>query len=164
MKLKKKRKSKRMLGHGRGTHGWGARKKHISSGNQGGMGMAGTGKMAGHKFSLLQKLYPGQEYLGKQGITSRSTERIPNLVINVGYIGENLDAFNAKSKKDGVLDFSEYKILGEGEIKSKVIIKAKSASKSAVEKIEKAGGKVILPQKASEEKAEKESKEKKKEA
>jgi hypothetical protein len=57
-----------MHGHGMGTHGWGARKKHISSGNQGGWGMSGTGKMAGHKKTLVTHLY-GTGYFGKQGIT-----------------------------------------------------------------------------------------------
>ncbi len=57
MKLKKKRKAKTMRGKGMGTHGWGARKKHISSGNRGGWGMSGTGKMAAHKYSYVAKLY-----------------------------------------------------------------------------------------------------------
>ena len=42
-------------------------------------------------------------------------------------------------------------MLGDGEIKDKFIIKAKQASSSAIEKIEKAGGKIILPEKKIEE-------------
>jgi ribosomal protein L15 len=38
----------------------------------------------------------------------------------------------------------DYKILGKGEIKDKFIVKAKSFSKQAKEKIEKAGGKAIF--------------------
>jgi large subunit ribosomal protein L15 len=156
MKLKKKRKMKRMRGHGMGTHGWGARKKHISSGNRGGFGMSGTGKMAGHKKTYVTKLY-GTSYFGKQGVTSRSTERRANEVMNVAYIEENFDDLKAKfGKKDGSLDLKDYKILGDGEIKTKIIINAKSCSKSAKEKIEKAGGKVIVPGEAEEPKEEKE--------
>ena len=36
------------------------------------------------------------------------------------------------------------KILGKGEIKSKIIIKAQKASKNAIKKIEKIGGKVNI--------------------
>ena len=45
------------------------------------------------------------------------------------------------------IDLSKYKILGTGEITIPLIIKAKEASKSAIEKIEKAGGKIILARK-----------------
>ena len=48
------------------------------------------------------------------------------------------------SKKDGWLDLSEYKVLGDGEIKNKLKIKALSVSKNAKEKIEKAGGEINL--------------------
>ena len=43
-----------------------------------------------------------------------------------------------KKKLDGI------KILGKGEIKSKIIIKAQKASKNAIKKIEKIGGKVNI--------------------
>jgi len=148
MKLKKRTKASRMHGHGMGSHGWGARKKHVgSSGHSGGKGMSGTGKMAGHKKTLVLKLYGG-EYFGKNGITSRSTEKIKNPVMNLYYLEANLDKLKKKfGKKDGkeeIIDLGDYKILGEGEIKSKLIIKTKSASESAREKIEAAGGKLIL--------------------
>jgi large subunit ribosomal protein L15 len=44
--------------------------------------------------------------------------------------------------KDGV------RLLGDGELKAKLTFDVAGASKSAIEKIEKAGGKVNLPQKA----------------
>jgi len=131
MKLKKKRKSVRM----RGTryHGWAA-KKHKGSGNRGGKGMAGTGKKAGQKLSYIHKyLMP---YSGKQGYTSRKTEKKKNDVINIGDI--------QKKYKAGEINLENYKILGGGEIKGKFVIKAKSFSKQAREKIEKAGGKIIV--------------------
>lgn len=144
MKLKKRRKSSRMHGRGRGTHGWGARKKHVSSGNQAGFGMSGTGKMAGHRKSLVIKLY-GTEYFGKQGVTSRSSKRRHNKVMNLQFIDDNLHSLTKKhGQKDGTINLEDYKILGEGEIKQKIIIKAAAASKSAIEKIEKAGGKILL--------------------
>ncbi len=131
MKLKKKKKSVRMRGSR--THGW-AMKKHKGSGNRGGKGMAGTGKRADHKKTwVIRYKFP---YFGKQGFTSRSTIRKKNKVINLEQIQNNY--------KPGEINLSKYKILGEGEIKDKFIIKAKSASSSAIIKIEKAGGKIIL--------------------
>jgi len=153
MKLKRRHKVSRM--HGRGTHGWGARKKHMGSGHRGGVGMAGTGKKAGQKIMHIQKMY-GTEYFGKSGITSRKTKREKNYVLNIGYIESNFETLKKKfGKKDGVIDLSDYKILGEGEIKTKVLIKARAISSSAKEKIEKVGGKVIVPEFKKEETKEK---------
>jgi ribosomal protein L15 len=148
MKLKKRKKSGRMHGRGMGSHGWGSRKKHVgTSGHSGGKGMSGTGKMAGHKKTLVLKLY-GNNYFGKSGITSRKTEKRKNHVLNLGYIENNLEnlkkKFGKKEKGEEILDLSEYKILGDGELKSKVFIIAKSASLSAIEKIKKIGAKLIL--------------------
>jgi large subunit ribosomal protein L15 len=144
MKLKKRRKSSRMHGRGMGSHGWGARKKHVgTSGHSGGKGMSGTGKKAGHKKTLVEKLY-GHSYFGKQGITSRGTERKHYHVINLKDIQKDLDSIKKKFLKNGVLEMENYRILGDGEIKEKLTIKCLGTSKSAREKIEKAGGKVIL--------------------
>ena len=52
--------------------------------------------------------------------------------------------------KENKIDLSGYKILGEGE-GFKAEIKAKSATKSAIEKMEKAGGKLILSEQKEEE-------------
>ncbi|MBM3247176.1 hypothetical protein FJZ17_01375 [Candidatus Pacearchaeota archaeon] len=159
MKLKKKKKSVRMRGRHMGTHGWGARKKHVSSGHQGGRGMGGSGKKGGSRKTLVHKLY-GHDYFGKQGVTSRGSKRKQNRVINLELIEKNIESLKAKFlKKEGkeeILDLSDYKILGEGEIKTKITIKAKAASKSAKEKIEKTGGKLILE---NSEKSEEDSKE-----
>jgi large subunit ribosomal protein L15 len=133
MKLNKRRKFSRARGSR--TCGW-AMKKHKGSGNRGGKGMAGTGKRADQRKSyVIKNLYP---YFGQQGYTSRKTERRKNDVINVSDL-ENM--------KETEINLKNYKILGEGEIKRKVIVKAKAVSKSAREKIEKAGGKVLLLEK-----------------
>src|SRR3989344_4996472 len=141
MKLKKRKRSKRMHGKGMGTHGWGARKKHKGSGHRGGFGMAGTGKRADQKKTLVIKLYDNK-YFGKQGFTSRSTRRRKNPIINLAFIEKNIDSLRKKYEKNGVLNLAEYKILGDGEIKNKLELIVHSISKSARAKIEKAGGKV----------------------
>ena len=80
IKTKKRKKSSRYHGRKRGTCGTGARKKMKGSGHRGGKGMAGTGKRADQKKTLILKLY-GHDYFGKQGITSKKTERDKNLFL-----------------------------------------------------------------------------------
>jgi ribosomal protein L15 len=111
--------------------------------------MSGTGKKAGHKKTLIQKLY-GHGYFGKQGITSRGTEKRKYHVINVGDLQKDIDSIKKKYLKNGVIEMQNYKLLGDGEIKEKVVIKVLGASESACEKIEKAGGKVIKKEESSE--------------
>ena len=135
IKTKKRKKSSRYHGRNMGTCGTGARKKSKGSGHRGGKGMAGTGKRADHKKSLILKLY-GHGYFGKQGMTSKGTERDKRDRINVSEIQEKY--------KSGEVNLSSYKILGDGEIKNKFTITAQSASKSAIKKVEKAGGKIIV--------------------
>jgi large subunit ribosomal protein L15 len=138
---KKKKKAKKWRGYSR--HGHGARKKWKKSGHHGGCGMAGTGKRADHKKSLIIKLY-GNNYFGKQGITSRSSAKKINDTLNVGEIQREYLSLMKKHGKNNELVLERYKILGEGEIKDKITIKARAFSNSAKEKIEKAGGKIII--------------------
>ena len=145
-----------MHGRGQGTHGWGARKKHKKSGHRGGKGMAGTGKRADQKKTLMTKLY-GHGYFGKQGITSKGTEKDKRLRINLKNIELNIESFvkNGIAKKTarGIeIDLSSYKILDFSEEympKDKLIIKANQSSKSAAEKVRKAGGEIIISSKKS---------------
>ena len=143
-KTHKRKKVSRMHGRKMGTHGWGARKKHKKSGHRGGTGMAGTGKRGDQKTTLITKLY-GHEYFGKQGITSRKTKRDTRQRINLAQIEKNLEKYGKKTAKGWEINLEKYKILGEGEIKEKLIITASQASESALKKVKKAGGDIILP-------------------
>jgi large subunit ribosomal protein L15 len=142
-KTHKRKKVSRMHGRKMGTHGWGARKKHKKSGHRGGTGMAGTGKRGDQKTTLITKLY-GHEYFGKQGITSRKTKRDTRQRINIRQIEKNLEKYGKKTSKGWEINLEKYKILGEGEVKEKMIISAREASASAIEKVKKAGGEIIL--------------------
>ena len=142
-KTKKRKKAPRMRGRHSGTHGGGARKKRKKSGHKGGFGMAGSGKRADHKKTLITKLY-GHGYFGKQGITSKKSQRDKRKRINLLDIGLNLEKYGKKSGDKWNIDLKNYKILGKGEVKNKLIIKAKEASKSAIEKVEKEGGEIVL--------------------
>jgi len=132
MKLKKRKKHGRMRGIR--THGHSA-KLHKGKGSRGGKGMSGTGKRADQKKTLVIKNY-GTGYFGKQGITSRKTAKKKIKFINLREITEKYSP--------GEIDLSGYKILGNGETKDKYVIKARAASKSAIDKIKKAGGDIIL--------------------
>lgn len=149
-KTKKRKKASRMNGRGQGTHGWGARKKHKKSGHRGGKGMAGTGKRADQRKTLVTKLY-GHGYFGKQGITSKSTKRDKRDRINLRDIELNIEKYTergiAKKTAYGIeINLENYKILDSSKdyiLKNKLIIKAKEASKSAEEKIKKLGGEIL---------------------
>ena len=144
MKIKKRKKSSRMHGKKMGTHGWGARKKHKKSGHKGGKGMSGSGKRADHKKSLVIKLY-GHKYFGKQGITSKGTKKDKENRINLRDIELNLSKYSKNTKSEKIeINLSNYKILGTGEVKNKLIIKARDASKSAREKVKAKGGEIII--------------------
>lgn len=90
----------------------------------------------------------------KRGFTKPNQKLVET--INLAKIEEFVSAKKLKAKIDraaleeaGLIrkTGSLVKILGKGEIKSKVEITADEASKSAIEAIEKAGGKVTLPAK-----------------
>jgi len=145
-KTKKRKKSSRMRGRGAGTHGWGARKKHKKSGHRGGKGMAGTGKRADQKKTLVTKLY-GHGYFGKQGITSKKTKKDKRKRINLQDLELNLERYGEKKGDKWIISLPEYKILDSSKEytpKNKLIIKAKSASTSASEKVKKTGGEIIF--------------------
>lgn len=139
MKTHKRKKSSRI--RGARTCGWGFRQKHKGPGNRGGVGMAGSGKRADHKKQVIAEAVTKGNYFGKQGATSRGTKRDKQKRMNLIDIKENI------FKKSGDrIDLKKYIILGNGE-GFKAEITAKGASASAIEKMEKAGGKIILPTK-----------------
>jgi len=146
MQTKKRSKSSRMHGRKMGTHGGGARKGRKGSGHRGGKGMSGSGKRADHKKTLVIKKF-GNKYFGKQGVTSRGTQRDIRQRINLYDIELHLEKYGKKVGDKWELNLSKYKILGQGKIKNKLIIKAKEASKTAIDKIKKAGGDIQLKKK-----------------
>jgi len=128
--IKKRKKSTRYRGSH--THGRGGKKKARGSGHRGGFGMAGTGKRADQRKTFITNL--DRKYFGKEGLKPKKRKY---QIINVG----NIEKIS-KGKKE--LDLSNYKILSDGEIQDAIIITAGSASGSAIKKIEKAGGKIII--------------------
>ncbi len=145
---KKRRKSSRFRGSQ--THKRGHRKRTRGSGNRGGVGMSGTGKRADQKKTFVIKLTGGNNYFGRDKTLRRGTKAKKLEVINLNDINSKLDLLlkkgTAKQGKDSCeLNLKGFKILGEGEVPEiKLIIKASAASKSAIDKVKKAGGDIIF--------------------
>lgn len=76
----------------------------------------------------------------------KRTAKVINTAINIDILEENFKAGETVSletlKEKGLIakKTTAVKILGEGEIKKKVVVEGIPASQSAIEKIEKAGG------------------------
>ncbi len=158
MVARKRSKSSRYRGFQ--THGWGAKKKHRGSGNRGGFGNAGTGKRADQKKTAIWK----EKYFGKSGFIMHG-QKTEISAINIQDLQKNLDKMvsEKKIKKESdkfIIDLNSLgynKLLGKGIAKSKMHITADFASAGAIEKIEQAGGKVILPNAASSDDSKEES-------
>ena len=138
MKVHKRPKNSRI--RGARTVGWGFRQKHKGHGNKGGFGKAGTGKRGDHKkqVALESDSRKKKRYFGKQGLTSRGTAIAKYEKINLFAIKDNM--FVKEGQK---IDLSKHKILGTGDgFKAEIV--ALSATATAIEKMEKAGGKIIL--------------------
>lgn len=126
--MKKRKKARRYRGSH--THGRGFKKKARGSGHRGGVGMAGTGKRADQKKTKILNL--PEKYFGK----SKTLRRKPSIKLKI------INLRDIPNKKE--IDLKGYKILSLGKAPEKIIIKATQASKSAIDKVKKAGGDIIL--------------------
>ncbi len=135
MPYQKRKKNTRQRGSK--THGWGSMKKHRGAGNRGGRGMAGSGKRAKQKKTLILKLYKNN-YLGKKGF-NRPQKVIKKIItINI----KDLKKF--KTTELNLTKLGYNKLLGKGKIKEKYNIKAQACSKLAKKRIEEVGGTVTI--------------------
>ncbi len=140
MKVKKRTKSSRFRGSH--THARGFKKKARGSGHRGGKGMAGTGKRGDQKKTLILNLY-GNDYFGKGKVRRRKVT--PKLeVVNLWEIIQNPSKFGKETKDHIEVNLKGYKILGEGEVNKKIKMTVSKISKSASEKVKKAGGEITL--------------------
>ncbi len=158
MKFKKRRKSSRFRGSH--THGRGGKKKARGSGHRGGFGMAGTGKRADQRKTLILNM--PEEYFGSDKTLRKKLKRL-SPIINLSQIQSNLPSFvkTGKAKESsGVYHISlpKYKILSDGEFTIKAKIAASSASQLAIEKVRHAGGEIIISRKEGKKESKKEDK------
>lgn len=124
------------------TVGYGQVGQHRKSGSRGGKGKAGLHK---HKWSWTVKYAPN--YFGRDEFKP-PRRTVAKKWINVSQLNEiyeGLSKIGKIKKKDGkalidLTDLGYDKLLGEGEVKHPYYVMAKSFTKSAKDKIEKAGG------------------------
>ena len=133
MTARRQKKRKKYRGHT--THGWGSKKKHRGAGNRGGRGKAGTGKRADQMKSLVLKLYKNT-YFGKKGFKLPQKVKKKERAINIKDLQD--------SKEIDLTKLGYTKLLSAGKIDRAVKVTVDSCSKKAKEKIEKAGGSVLL--------------------
>ena len=118
------------------THGRG-KKGGRGAGLRGGRGNAGLIK---HKYMHMIKYMP--DHFGKHGFKRPQGILKEDKIINVGELEEKFPG-----KKEIDLEKEGFdKLLGSGNLKSKMKIKVNSASEKAIEKIKEKGGEVILPE------------------
>ena len=133
---------------GEGNKGRGAKKKHRGAGHRGGRGAAGSGKRGDAK---KPRYWKNAKYFGKNGFASINPNVVPKIGISHldAMIDTLLESGKAKLNNDIVIidlkTIGLRKLLGTGFTSRKFEITVEMASAKAVEKIEKAGGKVILP-------------------
>lgn len=139
----------RKIQKSRGTRncGWGNTQKHRGAGSRGGRGMAGSKKQ---KWSYVSKYMP--EHFGRSGFKMPQKMISEDATINVGQLDCQIESYvskgaaQLKDKKYSIdLKAAGYdKLLGSGRVKHAIDVKVGKSSKSAIGKIEGAGGKVEL--------------------
>jgi len=152
MSLNKRKKAIKLRGHH--THGYGSKKKHRGSGHQGGVGMAGTGKKADQKKTMIWK---DKKYFGRHGFDSKNTVKIK--YTNLFYIETHLDLLikEGKARKEGnvyhinLKDLGCNKLLGSGIVTKVYNITTDFATASAIEKVQTAKGTIKVNFKAEKE-------------
>jgi len=129
-------------GRGSRTHGGGSQKKGRGAGNRGGRGDAGRKK---HE----QAKHPP---IGKSGF-KRPQKMVEEVeVSNVGDIDKKIEKLvdeGAAEETDGGYEVHAEalgvdKVLGSGQVRNELVVYADDFSDSAVEKIEEAGGEVVV--------------------
>jgi large subunit ribosomal protein L15 len=133
-------KNRKRIGRGPGS----------GTGEQSGKGVKGQKARTGHhgaRFGFEGGQMPMQRRLPKKGFKNPFREEI--FAVNVGAIDERFAAgivTLAELQAAGLVPrkYAKVKVLGEGQVTKKFLVKAEAFSASAKEKIEKAGGKVEI--------------------
>ena len=113
------------------THGYGKGKRHRGKGSKGGKGMAGSKK---HK--ILKVLKEKPDHFIHKKLKKKSKDKVINL----------RDLTRFKENKINLKELGYTKLLGNGEINRKIEVIVDKWSKSAEEKIRKAGGIIKKPE------------------
>ncbi len=146
MVVRRRKKSRKLRGRTR-TMGWGRIGQHRKSGSRGGFGLVGFHK---HKWTWTIKYAP--HWFGKHGFTQPPTIVAEINAINVGELDEiarDMLGQGIAQKEDNkvVIDVSVLgfnKVLGRGKITLPLKVITPAITERAREKIEAAGGEVVI--------------------
>ncbi len=139
------RKAKKRRRGERSYHG--SHKKWRGGGSRGGRGESGMHK---HKWSYTVKYDP--DHYGEKGFKRPEDAVIMQRAINLNYLNrqiENLLKKNLAAKEGNAIKINLGKIgydklLGSGKLDKPLIVESKYFSKSAIKKLESAGGKAVV--------------------
>ncbi|HPR66039.1 MAG TPA: uL15m family ribosomal protein [Methanothrix sp.] len=122
-------KSKLKKFRGSRTCGGGTHKNRRGAGSRGGHGNAG-----GCKHHFQREMMRGRA-MGKHGFYKHNAKEVD--VVNVGEL-------DSMAGEDGRIDLGRMKVLGRGKLARPVTVTANAFSATAREKIEEAGGEVVV--------------------
>ncbi|MBD3312071.1 50S ribosomal protein L15 [archaeon] len=128
--IRKRKKTRKKRGHEMHS---GLRRR--GAGNRGGRGNAGQGKKSGGQ-KQSKRLAKGKR-LGKYGFNNPTKKEVKT--INLRDLHKHV-----KGKELDVTELGYDKVLGKGEAPKGLTVKARSFSKTARKKIEKANGKTVV--------------------
>ncbi len=122
------------------TQGYGRIGQHRDAGSK------GNRKVGRHKHLWSKIVTTDPNYFGKSGFHSPQAIHRVEKTINL----QKLDQM-ATAAEVNLTELGYTKLLGTGKLTKPLTIQVAAASKSAVEKVAEAGGKLILPQEEAEE-------------
>jgi large subunit ribosomal protein L15 len=132
----KERKTRKMRGSR--THGYGRIGQHRDAGSK------GQRKVGRHKHLWSYVTAHEPNYFGKHGFTSPQSLKRKEKVINIAKLDEIATISTEKDKTHVDLTSLGYtKLLGTGKITKPLTVTVSACSKTAEEKIKKAGGQVL---------------------
>jgi large subunit ribosomal protein L15 len=114
------------------TVGYGRIGQHRDSGSK------GNRKVGRHKHLWSKIVTSEPNYFGKHGFTSPQSKRRKESTINLN----NLDQL-AKGSEINLTELGYTKLLGTGKLTKPLSVTVESASKSAKQKVQDAGGKIV---------------------
>ena len=129
----KERKTRKMRGSR--THGYGRIGQHRDAGSK------GQRKVGRHKHLWSYVVTHEPDYFGKKGFTSRQSLMRKENTINIAQLSEL--PLEAGVAQVDLTSMGYTKLLGTGKITKPLTITVAACSKTAAEKVEKAGGKIL---------------------
>ena len=127
----KERKTRKMRGSR--THGYGRIGQHRDAGSK------GQRKVGRHKHLWSYVVTHEPDYFGKHGFTSPQSLKRQEKPINI----KQLNALTVENNQLDLTNLGYTKLLGTGTITKPLTITVAACSKTAQQKIEKAGGQVV---------------------